>query len=679
MASNIELYKLVILGDGAVGKTALATQIYDPTIEDSYRKQVIVDGRSCILEILDTAGQEEYIALRDQWIKNGDGFLLVYSVSSRPTFDRVKRFREQIVQTKDTKSVPLILVGNKSDRIYDREISFEEGQSLADFFGCQFAETSAKSSVNVELVFYNLIKAIRNIKTTKNQTVLKRDRKNVMSCILSGLCGYDIVKYGLNYYEFKLEMIRDCTSVCLDNEIHGYDICSDSYNIELSDGECSYTQNIQENLMAYVNKLKYEIAYRDKDREKLFCDYENLQEKYNNLLLSYESLKISSSKQLVDLRTQLSFLASEMDKNMNCAREELETKTIQLGKMKQKLEKLRNANRMANEHIGTLQANFNLERGRWKEEKIRLSSNKYSIKKMKELEELMLLHTQSENMRFEVPETRENSVHTTSTSSINAIHEDMITSNSFDHFFSSKTLAAELSLCSDINQGSNIQILQLTDFLDRNNSRILSKAILDSENYENTIMMTPDDCIIKHTSKNNTNLQTDMAVLREKFKELPENTSSSVCPVQEIMVLEKTATLNTVQKNTNDSLKFENLNLLKFKESTKNVLNQKRYASSVTNLFKRQVFSIYPPLPIPIRKTSLTFKKVTLSCKMANITLKIPENKGSYYTCFNKLRITSNILYKNGLNRFLKRSLTVSDVPNSRRKLFARRSFFASL
>ncbi|CCJ29920.1 unnamed protein product, partial [Pneumocystis jirovecii] len=201
MASNMELYKLVILGDGAVGKTALATQTYDPTIEDSYRKQVMVDGHSCILEILDTAGQgtmflvfikshfciEEYVALRDQWIKNGDGFLLVYSVSSRSTFDRIKRFRDQIVQTKNTQFIPLMLVGNKSDKIYDREVSFQEGQSLAHLYGCQFVETSAKSSVNVEFAFYNLIKAIRNLKMNKDRVVLKKERKNIINYIFCGL------------------------------------------------------------------------------------------------------------------------------------------------------------------------------------------------------------------------------------------------------------------------------------------------------------------------------------------------------------------------------------------------------------------------------------------------------------------------------------------------------------
>ncbi|CAO3645292.1 unnamed protein product [Mucor hiemalis] len=86
-------YKLVVLGSGGVGKSALTVQFvqsifvekYDPTIEDSYRKQVEVDGLQCMLEILDTAGTEQFTAMRDLYMKNGQGFVLVYSITSQVT------------------------------------------------------------------------------------------------------------------------------------------------------------------------------------------------------------------------------------------------------------------------------------------------------------------------------------------------------------------------------------------------------------------------------------------------------------------------------------------------------------------------------------------------------------------------------------------------------------------
>ncbi|KAJ3978436.1 ras protein, partial [Lentinula detonsa] len=71
-------WKIAILGDGGVGKTALAVQTYDPTIEDAYRKQWVVDNRMCLTEIIDTAGQEDFQTLRDQWVREGQGFIFVY-------------------------------------------------------------------------------------------------------------------------------------------------------------------------------------------------------------------------------------------------------------------------------------------------------------------------------------------------------------------------------------------------------------------------------------------------------------------------------------------------------------------------------------------------------------------------------------------------------------------------
>ncbi|MCO5565547.1 hypothetical protein L7F22_019221 [Adiantum nelumboides] len=171
MSGKMNIYKLVVLGDGGVGKTALTIQLclnhfvetYDPTIEDSYRKQTVIDDQPCMLEVLDTAGQEEYTALRDQWIREGEGFLLVYSIADRATFERVERFREQISRVKDTEpqSVPIMLVGNKCDKVNAREVSRDEGQALAQRLGCRFVESSAKTCVNVEKAYYTVVRMIR--------------------------------------------------------------------------------------------------------------------------------------------------------------------------------------------------------------------------------------------------------------------------------------------------------------------------------------------------------------------------------------------------------------------------------------------------------------------------------------------------------------------------------------
>ncbi|KAI9484594.1 putative small G-protein Ras2 [Zychaea mexicana] len=179
------LYKIVVLGDGGVIPSSTVTNMctnffhptYDPTIEDSYRKQVVIDEQPCVLEVLDTAGQEEYTALRDQWIRDGEGFLLVYSISSRSTFERVERFRDQIFRVKDVNQVPLILVGNKCDKVTEREVSREEGLQMARRLRCEFTETSAKTCVNVERSFYSVVRMIRATRDgpTHHRNKKKRD------------------------------------------------------------------------------------------------------------------------------------------------------------------------------------------------------------------------------------------------------------------------------------------------------------------------------------------------------------------------------------------------------------------------------------------------------------------------------------------------------------------------
>lgn len=177
-------------------------QTYDPTIEDSYRKQVVIDGQSCMLEVLDTAGQEEYTALRDQWIRDGEGFVLVYSISSRSSFTRIQRFHHQIQRVKESSSsspsypgsplmnsapsgaVPIMLVGNKSDRVTEREVSTQEGQQLARDLGCEFVEASAKNCINVEKAFYDVVRLLRrqrqlqlkSVPTQRGQIGGERDR-----------------------------------------------------------------------------------------------------------------------------------------------------------------------------------------------------------------------------------------------------------------------------------------------------------------------------------------------------------------------------------------------------------------------------------------------------------------------------------------------------------------------
>jgi len=179
-------YKLVVLGSGGVGKSALTVQFvqsifvekYDPTIEDSYRKQVEVDGQQCMLEILDTAGTEQFTAMRDLYMKNGQGFILVYSITSTSTFNDLTDLREQILRVKDTDKVPMVLVGNKCDLEDDRAVGKEQGSGLASQWGVTFLETSARKKINVDEVFFDLVRQINRAMPTN----VKEKKKG--GCIL---------------------------------------------------------------------------------------------------------------------------------------------------------------------------------------------------------------------------------------------------------------------------------------------------------------------------------------------------------------------------------------------------------------------------------------------------------------------------------------------------------------
>ena len=119
-----------------------------------------------VLDILDTAGQEELFAMMDQYILTGQGFLIVYSISSRASFLEVRKFYDKIMLIKDEEHVPLVLVGNKCDLPDDvREVPTNEGQDLARELGCPFFEASAKERTNLEVVFEAAVREMRKVDT----------------------------------------------------------------------------------------------------------------------------------------------------------------------------------------------------------------------------------------------------------------------------------------------------------------------------------------------------------------------------------------------------------------------------------------------------------------------------------------------------------------------------------
>ncbi|KAJ7758428.1 ras protein [Mycena olivaceomarginata] len=163
----MDQWTVVVLGDAKVGKTALVIQFtlncfvdqpqtYDPSGSEGYRRSFVVDNDMCFVEVVDCSrSRRTWMNGCDAFPREGEGFILMYSMASRSTFDRLEVFHQAVRRAKKIHPI-LMLVGNKADMADEREVSKEEGAALARQLGCEFVETSAKTAQNVEQVFTSL-------------------------------------------------------------------------------------------------------------------------------------------------------------------------------------------------------------------------------------------------------------------------------------------------------------------------------------------------------------------------------------------------------------------------------------------------------------------------------------------------------------------------------------------
>ncbi|KAM6033694.1 GTP-binding protein Rit2 [Chlamydotis macqueenii] len=187
-------YKVVMLGAGGVGKSAMTMQFishrfpdyHDPTIEDAYKTQVRIDDEPAYLDILDTAGQAEFTAMRDQYMRGGEGFIICYSITDRQSFQEAAEFKELIYRVRHTYDIPLVLVGNKIDLEEFRQVSTEEGMSLAREYSCSFFETSAAFRFYIDDVFHGLVREIRRKESSLSMVEKKTKRKDSLWRKLKG-------------------------------------------------------------------------------------------------------------------------------------------------------------------------------------------------------------------------------------------------------------------------------------------------------------------------------------------------------------------------------------------------------------------------------------------------------------------------------------------------------------
>ncbi|XP_075704933.1 ras-related and estrogen-regulated growth inhibitor [Rhinoderma darwinii] len=190
MAKSTEV-KIAVFGRAGVGKSALLVRFltkrfiweYDPTLESTYRHQTTIDDEAVSMELLDTAGQEDPLQ-REGHVRWGEGFLIVYDITDRGSFEEVMSLKNLLDEVKKPKNVTFILVGNKSDLSHSRQVSAEEGEKLASELACAFYECSACTGEgNITEVFYEICREVRRRKMIQGKTRRRSSTTHVKQAI----------------------------------------------------------------------------------------------------------------------------------------------------------------------------------------------------------------------------------------------------------------------------------------------------------------------------------------------------------------------------------------------------------------------------------------------------------------------------------------------------------------
>ena len=171
-------FKILMLGESKVGKTTFTQRFCEKKFNPNnlstvgieiYKKNLIRDNKSIYLEIFDTAGQDKFRSIVKNQISGADGFLLLYDISNKKSFDLISNWIEEIIKIVDPKDIGLIIVGNKSDLKEEREVTEEMRKDLEEKQGIKFMEASALENYNVTEAFELLIDDLLEIDSGEKQ------------------------------------------------------------------------------------------------------------------------------------------------------------------------------------------------------------------------------------------------------------------------------------------------------------------------------------------------------------------------------------------------------------------------------------------------------------------------------------------------------------------------------
>ncbi|XP_077569430.1 GTP-binding protein RAD isoform X1 [Stigmatopora nigra] len=172
-----QVHKVVLLGEHGVGKSSLARVFggfEDPGHDydeagNTYDRSIVVDEEESSIVLYDIWEQDNSPWLKEQCMRMGDAYIIVYSVTDKSSFEKASELRIQLRRTRQSEDIPIILVGNKSDLVRSREVSVDEGSACAVVFDCKFIETSASLHHNVQNLFDGIVRQIRLRKDSKEE------------------------------------------------------------------------------------------------------------------------------------------------------------------------------------------------------------------------------------------------------------------------------------------------------------------------------------------------------------------------------------------------------------------------------------------------------------------------------------------------------------------------------
>ena len=181
-SSSDYILKYIIIGDASVGKSNILLRYVYSTFKEEYQltigvefgeKTLEINNKNFKIQIWDTAGQEQFRSITRSYYKNSVCAIVVYDITRRETFENVVNWIEDC-KNNSSRSILIVLVGNKSDLESDRQIMTEEGKEFANKYGVKFFETSAKNKININEIFKESSEFIAN-RIEKNYYDLDND------------------------------------------------------------------------------------------------------------------------------------------------------------------------------------------------------------------------------------------------------------------------------------------------------------------------------------------------------------------------------------------------------------------------------------------------------------------------------------------------------------------------